>query len=37
METNLKHPLPPSGIIIDAYHSPIQDDKFIEKFTNPEN
>jgi hypothetical protein len=37
METNLKHPLPQTGMIIDSYKSPIQDDKFVEKFTEPEN
>jgi hypothetical protein len=37
METNLKHPLPQTGMIIDCYKSPIQDDKFVEKFTEPEN
>ena len=37
MENNLKHPMPPTGMIVNSYNSPIQDDKFFEKFTEPEN
>jgi endoglucanase Acf2 len=37
MELTLKHPLPPTGILIDSYNSPIQDEKFYENFVDPAN